>query len=366
MVRMRVNFPGYVPETLRSGGTRHRVRVQGKRAQRITLPIGPDHPQFQEAYLAARAGETFTLATPEPTKPGSLGWLVAQYLDHLAALVASDSASPLTLLQRKGLAADFLTHTSTSERSHGRAYRDLPASIPQAELIRLRDSLTSTPGKQKNMFKFLRALFKFAVDRGHVAADPAAGVKVITRSKGGTTPWTLDDLAKYRARHPAGTMAHLALTLFMFAAPRLDDARQLGHKHITRRGGRNFLAWTPAKKGSTPVIVPILPPLQRAIDAQKIAGSTFILSTQHRPFSSRNSFGAWFKKQCVDAELPDRSAHGIRKSAGHLLALHGATQHQIMAVHGHANASTSEIYTQGVEREALALQAMDKLAGLEW
>ncbi|MDP1669812.1 hypothetical protein [Phaeovulum sp.] len=60
------------------------------------------------------------------------------------------------------------------------------------------------------------------------------------------------------------------------------------------------------------------------------------------------------------------SSHGIRKAAGELLALQGASQYHIMAVHGHSSAKTSEVYTKGVERDRLAEQAMRMLEGMEW
>jgi hypothetical protein len=37
-----------------------------------------------------------------------------------------------------------------------------------------------------------------------------------------------------------------------------------------------------------------------------------------------------------------------------------------MAIHGHAQARTSETYTQGVNRRKLAAAAMDKMRGLAW
>ncbi|MCH2274181.1 MAG: hypothetical protein MK397_05615, partial [Thalassospira sp.] len=71
-------------------------------------------------------------------------------------------------------------------------------------------------------------------------------------------------------------------------------------------------------------------------------------------------------KWCLDADLPDLSSHGIRKGAGKLLAEEGCTQYEIMAVHGHAEAKTSETYTSGAERWKLARQAMKRLEGMEW
>ena len=72
------------------------------------------------------------------------------------------------------------------------------------------------------------------------------------------------------------------------------------------------------------------------------------------------------QRWCKEAEIEGKSSHGIRKAAGHLMALMGATQYEIMSVHGHAQASTSQVYTDGVERRALAQQAAAKLGGMDW
>jgi hypothetical protein len=37
-----------------------------------------------------------------------------------------------------------------------------------------------------------------------------------------------------------------------------------------------------------------------------------------------------------------------------------------MSIHGHAQASTSEVYTESVERMKLAEMGASKLAGLDW
>lgn len=76
--------------------------------------------------------------------------------------------------------------------------------------------------------------------------------------------------------------------------------------------------------------------------------------------------GNMFRRWCIAAGLEGRSAHGVRKAAGHLLAQEGCSQYQIMTIHGHTQAQTSEIYTKGVERWKMAQAAMAALEGMEW
>jgi integrase len=363
---VRLNYPGLLREK-HGNGTRWRVRVKGDTSRRITLPCGPDDPDFHDIYTRARRGERIARTKAATVTPGTMGWILQTYLDHLSRMVKAGQASPLTLKQRKGQIAFILDQTSEQPRTKGLCYEGLPMTIPPAELLAFRDRMAETPGKARNVWKTLIAAYDHAVERGYIGQNPARAVKrPAYKSQGGATPWTLDDLNQYRKAHPPGTMAHLALTLFMFTACRIGDAVTLGRAQEEHHGGELWLAWQPAKKGSKFVRIPVLPPLVRAIKSQTVIGPTYLLTAHGKPFTSPEALRNRFKKWCVQAGLPDRSSHGIRKAAGHLLALHGATQYEIMSVHGHANAATSQVYTESVERMKLGSMAVTKLAGMEW
>ena len=69
---------------------------------------------------------------------------------------------------------------------------------------------------------------------------------------------------------------------------------------------------------------------------------------------------AMFKRWCQDADLPHLSAHGVRKGLAEILAEMGCTQYEIMAILGHSEAKTSEVYTRRVERWKLAKSALER------
>ncbi|MCZ0810817.1 hypothetical protein N5A93_01100 [Roseovarius sp. EGI FJ00037] len=48
------------------------------------------------------------------------------------------------------------------------------------------------------------------------------------------------------------------------------------------------------------------------------------------------------------------------------MALQGATQYHIMAVHDHRQTMTSEGYMRGVNRQRLAGEAMQRMSEFEW
>ncbi|WP_349295801.1 tyrosine-type recombinase/integrase (plasmid) [Thioclava sp. 'Guangxiensis'] len=354
---MKVNLPGLISEILPSGKVRYRVRLAGDKRKRITLAIGPEHPRFHEHYHTARQGIQLALEADEkkPTEiTGSVGWLVQMYLKELEAMLARDQLHKSTVHQR----TVFLNwmRAQVGERS---------AAMPRQALVKLRDKKADTPGAADNFIKSVRAMYVWAIDRGFLTENPTDNMRKLNTKGKGATPWTLEDLKAFRETHPLGTKAHLALTLFMFTACRIGDAYQLGPSNIIEKDGMRWLKWTPQKAGSSPVEIPILAPLAKAIEATE-TGETFLLSGWGKPFASKDALGNWFRDRVLEAGLFARSPHGIRKAAGELLALNGASQYHIMSVHGHSNAKTSEVYTRGAERSKLAQQALETLRGIDW
>jgi integrase len=360
---VKVNYTGLLIEPLKSGATRYRVRVEGQKARRITVPVGPDHPDFGHHYWAARAGEKWArpdTAPPLPVKH-SIAWLMTGYLDHLTKRVAAGLNSPATLRQRRSLLTRFCHIPDDDGDPIGNSAIDAP---PWA-FVKARDAWAATPAEADNMIKAVRAAYAWAVERGDIEANPVR-VATIHRSRGGATPWTAADLARFREVHPPGTMPHLWLTLQAFTGCRVGDALWLGRECEVTIDGVPHLHWQPRKKGSAPVTIPLLPPLWRATRAQKVIGAAYVLSDHGRPFKSPDSLRNAVRRWCDDAGLTERSSHGIRKALAEMLAELGCTEMQIMAVLAHTQPKTSAIYTKGANRTKLAGEAMTILEAINW
>jgi integrase len=353
---LKVDYPGLLHERLPSGNFRYRVRVEGNPRKRVRLHIDPDHKDFAEHYRAARRGiELKPEDVPvETTMSGSLGRLKKDYLEWLEQQVSAGNYNKATLVQRR------------SRLKLLDEYEDYSLKIPQSDLLNLRDSIASTPGSADNFIKSVRAMYAWALERGICDVNPAIGIGKINRGAGGAIPWTVENLRQYREVHHQGTMAHLCITVFMFTACRISDAISLGRANEFERSGIRGLRWQPKKKGSAFVEVPMLPPLYKATRAMAIQGKSYILTAHGEPFKSPEGLRNRFRKWCDQAGLHHLSSHGIRKATGNLLAEEGASQYQIMSIHGHTQAKTSEIYTKGVERWRLAADAMNNLATMEW
>lgn len=356
---MRVNYPGLLIERMPSGHLRYRVRRIGNKAVRTLLPVTPDHPDFKRHYDAARHGDPMPAASK--AVPRSVQWLVDGYLGHLRKRVEAGLNSDSTLRQRRSLLLRFCAMLDED----GDPFGVLSMDVPPAVLIKARNAWMDKPAEADNLMKAVRAMYVWAVETGSAEVNPAKGISKIHKSKGGAVPWTAADLRKFRDKHPVGTTPYAWLTLTMFSACRIGDAFLLGRKHEVDRDGL-WLCWQPAKAGSAPVEMPMLPPLVKALRALKVQGPAYLLTQHGRPFASKNVLGNSVRDWCVAAGLANRSAHGVRKATAELLAEAGCSQHQIMAIMAHTQAKTSEVYTKGAQRRILSADASRAMAGIEW
>ncbi|MEL6477755.1 MAG: tyrosine-type recombinase/integrase [Pseudomonadota bacterium] len=352
---VKIEFKGLIKETLKSGHVRYRVRREGNKNAILTLPVGPEDKRFQKHYEAARRGIALPLETVETQIKGSLGWLIDLHLAAMRKDVAAENKSTKTLRKRTYLLNELKA-----------TWGGYDAQMPPAMVYQIRDGMSDRSAWADAMVEALRVMFRWAEQRGYVTSNPALGVEKIHKSKGGATPWTLGDLETFREAHRPGSMPFLALTLLAFTACRIDDARLLGRSNESVKDGTRVIGWQPGKSGSAFVEIPMAPQLYQATRAMTVEGKTYLLTRSGAPFASGDVMSATFKRWCIEAGLPDRSAHGVRKAVGELLAEGGCSQYHVMTIHGHTQARTSESYTQKVRRARLAADAMQVIAGIEW
>ncbi|MCV0348507.1 MAG: tyrosine-type recombinase/integrase [Nitratireductor sp.] len=348
---MKVHYPGLLIEPLPSGNSRYRVRPEGEKSRRIRIYCGPDDPDFQRQYLAARRGEK-----PEPlkaasdyAKPRSIAWLVNSYFEYLEQRVKAGTTSPKTLKKKRNLLSRLLKHP------------DRKMLIPHEKLIEMQDGMGATPAQADAFIEAVAVMFDWAIERRYLQQNPARGIKPIYRKGDGAKPWKAADVRNFLKVHLPGSKAHVALSVLLWTGCRIEDLTVLGREHECRIEGIEALRWTPLKKGSTEVSIPLLAPLKDATRAMKVQGTTYVLGRGGKPFASGDSMSAMFKRWCKDAGLANLSAHGVRKGLAELLAELGCSQYEIMAILGHSEAKTSEVYTRRVERWKLAKSAIERI-----
>jgi integrase len=136
---------------------------------------------------------------------------------------------------------------------------------------------------------------------------------------------------------------------------------RFGRQHVrdkwlifTQHKGRNS---QPARQE-----IPIIPELQRIIDASPTGDLTFLVTAFNRPFTS-NGFGNRFRKWCDEAGLSGCSVHGRRKAAAARLAELGCTEFEIMAITGHRTSKEVTRYTRAASQKTRAESALKRMTG---
>lgn len=338
----------------RHGNLRVYVRRHGRK---IRLREVPGTKAFMAEYHAALAAS----ATPPPARrheppAGSLQDLIDSYMQSATWRALAD----LTKATRRGVlqrAADEPVGDGTA----GALPFDM---MERRHVVQLRDRIADRPAAANNRVKALRQLFSWAQENDLAATNPARHVRRIDVPGSGWTPWSLDDIQTFARHHAANPRAMLALHLLVWTGVRRSDLAQLGRQHIRMLDGRPHLVYVQHKgRARHPRKVEhlITPGLQMALDRWAPPDQlTFLTTPEGQPYSI-GGLGNRIRAWCDQAGLSGISAHGVRKGIGDVTAELGATQHQIMALLGHANPAQSEVYTRNADRRRMGAQVIEAL-----
>lgn len=336
---MRSRLPAYVlRERTRHG--RWVLYFRRGKSRRVRLPDNPMSPEFEAAYRAALTGET-PQAPREEVSPRSLRWLVDRYRES----AAWRQLAPATRRQRE------LIFLGAIKRANNAPF----AAITRADIQRAVDKRVGTPAAASNFLTTMRGLFAWAERNGHVDRDPTAGVQPVRYRTDGFPAWTMDDVQAFRARHPIGGRARLAMELLLLTGLRRSDVVRVGRQHV--RG--DVLTVRAAKTGAT-VTMRMPAELLELIEATPTGDMHFVISGYGQPFTVE-SFGNWFRDRCREAGIA-KSAHGLRKLSATLAANGGAAAHQLMSQFGWSKIEQAEVYTRGADRARLGIEASEIVA----
>ena len=334
------HFPGVATVKDRHGRLRYRLRrtVKGQRIDcYLPGPIGSI--EFRRAYEEAIEG---ALGPKSKAAPGTVDYLVEGYLAS-AAFGNLSSTTKKNKRARLDWIRDAIgpARYGALEPRHVEALMEKKAGPTAANLLR----------------KDLSQLFRFATKRyGFRGENPAALADPHKVRSSGYHTWTDDEIETYRAAHPTGSKARLALEIFLCTGAARQDAAALTRGNV--RGGR--LYYRRGKTGQE-VDLPILSELSRELSYLPATQMVLLAyGKDARPYSAA-SLGNWFDSMCAAAGLPHCSAHGLRKAGARRLAEAGATEFQIMAFLAHGSAKEASRYTAAANRSKLTDEGMAKL-----
>jgi integrase len=347
-IAIRLKLPKYVKAYTVGDKTYFYFRL----GTAVRLPGSPRSDEFVDAYNRALAAyRDQAPAAPlelgvARTMPGSINaGLVAYY--QSAAFVDGLAESTQGWRRRclEKFKADFGDVSIRKfEKRHAQRFLSL---IPAA-------------GAQRNMGQALGHFFQHCVDVGMIADNPADGLRraKLVKKAGGIRAWTEDDVDAFKAKHPVGSKARLALALYLNFGVRKSDVVRIGPRDIVNGALTNFQPQKTSRTGGVKINVPLLAETVEAIQATPVTGaSTYLVTAFGKPFTA-NGFGNKMRDWCDAAGLPECSSHGLRKLLLIRLAELGLNTETIMAISGHKNRAEVDTYVAAFNRKKMAEHAM--------
>lgn len=357
MKHMLVDLPFLSQEVDRHSNRRIYVRRWGRRV-RLKEKLGT--PEFMAEYARAlaeldkRAPVTPTTVRPA-AKVGTLAWLGSLYFasTEFKALSSKSQQARRSILEE----CFREPHTDKDPEPMG----NCPiVHFSSSKVKRLRDLKVGKPGAANNRRKWLSTMFAWAIENNRASLNPVRDVKSVRYATDGFHTWTNAEVLQFEAQHPIGTKGRLALALLLLTGTRRSDMVRLGRQHI-KDGVLRFVPQKTRKHRAAMSEKPLLPELRAVIDASPCGDLTFLVTNYGKPFTA-NGFGNWFRERCDEAELPQCSAHGLRKAGATRAAENGATVNQLMALFDWESPRQAAVYTAKADRRKMAQTAMPLLS----
>lgn len=346
----------------RHGKERLRFRRKGYPDHYFKSALGTEEfrVEYRQCMSAQIAADTMRARSHARAVPGSIDDLLNQYF------ATPERLGPTKQTQTKVRAVLEKFREGRGER----AVADLRFDHIEAILAKRRQKVLVGSRAQggveaaRKLRKELVRLFAFAMKIGMLDANPAQladRIKVAPaeRSKGFHT-WTEGEIAQYRARHPLGTNARLAMELILWTDQRRVDSIHLGRQHI--QDGRFKITQT--KTGKT-LWIAIAPQLIEAIVAMPPKPALcFLVNDTGKPFTNAG-FGNKMREWCDEAGLPHCTAHGLRKATMRRMAELDMGNQTMKAMSGHTNDDEVARYTREANQKRMADTAVSALARWE-
>lgn len=351
--------PHCVEDVDRHGNVRVYVRVRkaGRPVKKIRIFGTPFTPEFMVAYDLALKGLP---AQPKPQRggratEGTWRWLCQQFFAS-AEFKRLDDGYQTVMRARIEATFDLPIRGGSSYK-----IGDCPISDMTKKKVRyLRDLKAEFPEGANNRVKAMRNVFKWGMDalEDLVKANPAREVAYFKTGSDGFYTWSLDDVVAFLRRHPPGSMARRALFVFLFTGTRCCNAYLLGRQ--MRRDDQITYVVGKKRKTDKPktLTIPLLPVLAAELAMGPQDNLTWLLTSRGQPFKSAKGLGNWFKDRCLEAGLPQCSAHGCRKAGAVIAAENGATDAQMQAIWGWESPKQAADYRKKAQQKLLASVSM--------
>lgn len=275
-----------------------------------------------------------------PGKPGDAEFIAA-YNEAVASKKKPTTGLLLSILRGFQASSDFLDLADRTRLDYVRQIKlieakfgDFPLSAmddrrTRGEFMEWRDKLALKSRRQADYaWVVLARVLSWALDRGHILANPCSKGGRLYHGTRADKVWTVDDEANFLAKAPGHL--HLPLLLALWTGQRQGDLLRLAW---TQYDG-SVIRLQQSKTGAR-VVVPVGAPLKAALDA--IGGKEGpILRNSDGAAWSPDGFRASWGKACDRAGIVGVTFNDLRGTAVTRLALAGCTEAEIATITGHS------------------------------
>ena len=316
--------------------TRNGAQYKYHRVTREPLPLLPeDHPELLRAWAAEESKAPPTAARPEP--------------GTLAALWDKAQGGPRFQGFSPGHQKLLRLHGNKIATAYGKA---------MVRALRKRHISADLEALEPHAAKKRLKTWRFILDHTTLDADPTAGIKLNPPKKTAGFPiWTPEEVERFRAHWPIGTLQRRAFELLSWTGARCKDAVALSPSQISLDGFLTYrqtktanpahVPWTSALPDWAAPWAPEREMLHAAIAGAR--GFTF-LETEVGLARSAKGLGNLVSKSARDIKI-EKSAHGLRKFRLTRIAEAGGSTQAIMSWGGHVSLAEAEHYTREANRK---------------
>lgn len=243
---------------------------------------------------------------------------------------------------------------------------DALITITSAYVIEARDAAFAAHKRRfaNYVLSVLRLLLKWGSVRDLVETNQAATVPKLRRPRGMPKGWRAWDPDECEAVLNAATGGlRVGIALGMFAGMREGDVIRMQRSAYDG----SWLRWSQGKTGAL-VELPAHPQLREILDARhsgNVEALTLLAGVKGHPYSG-NGFRTMFFRlvKRLEAEgkvRPGLTFHGLRSTAGRILADRGADPRTIAALLGHKTLQMAALYSEEHDRKKRGVAAVAKL-----
>lgn len=314
----------------------------------ILKQVGGGRPVIDDAALQrlaeARAGRS--LAKPDTVADMAAKWRATPQWKGMAASTRMQWGYKLAAIEAKWGEAPFAVFQNPAMR---------------AKIIDWRDTLAASPRGADYAMQVLSAFLSWAMERGHLKANPAAGIRQLY--KGGGRSHIIWEPHEREAWQQAAPHVRAAFNLACLTGMRRGDLCRVTWEAV----GINAIIWRPAKgRGDVVATIPMLPALRELLESirpERAAGP--ILRNEHGKPWSESGLTHAIARERDRLGLPPKHLHDCRGTFATELCMAGLTDTEIAGILGWGAAKVATIRRVYVDQAATVVQIGARLAAVK-